>query len=224
MSARPAAMILVPSPISSALLGAERYEPWWLRASRRPGRLRAPGSILKQQHDRAVPSHSISCRPGHADAGPCAPLAMLGAHRPQPDRHRRAAGFSTRRQAATCFTSRRREIQAMPEYRLVRFRGKFAVTWNEGGRRFRHSLGVDSRAEAEQRLARFVAAQAAAGAVAKGNHYTIADAWAGYAKALGGKPSAVTTRHQWKAISPYFADRNASTLTEESYAGKSVTA
>lgn len=103
----------------------------------------------------------------------------------------------------------------MPEYRLVRFRGKFAVTWNEGGRRFRHSLGVDSRAEAEQRLARFVAAQAAAGAVAKGNHYTIADAWAGYVKALGGKPSAVTTRHQWKAISPYFADRNASTLTED---------
>ena len=42
MSARPAAMILCPFTDISALLGAERYEPWWLRASRRPGRLRAP--------------------------------------------------------------------------------------------------------------------------------------------------------------------------------------
>ena len=65
---------------------------------------------------------------------------------------------------------------------------KFAVTWHEGGRRFRHSLGVDSRAEADQRLARFIAAQAAASAVAKGSAYTVADAWAGYTKALGAKP------------------------------------
>ena len=90
----------------------------------------------------------------------------------------------------------------MPEYRLVRFRGKFAVTWNEGGRRFRHSLGVDSRAEADQRLARFVAAQTAAATAAKGNAYTVADAWAGYVRSLGAKPSAVTAAHQWKAIAP----------------------
>jgi integrase len=103
----------------------------------------------------------------------------------------------------------------MPEYRLVRFRGKFAVTWNEGGRRFRHSLGVDSRAEADRSLARFIAAQAAAAAVGKGKAYTVADAWNGYVKALGAKPSAITAEHQWKAVSPFFADRNASTLTED---------
>ena len=103
----------------------------------------------------------------------------------------------------------------MPEYRLVRFRGKFAVTWNEGGRRFRHSLGVDSRAEADQRLARFIAAQDAAGAAAKGQSYTVADAWAGYLKALGAKPSAVTASHQWKALAAVFGDRNAATLTED---------
>ena len=102
----------------------------------------------------------------------------------------------------------------MPEYRLGRFRGKFAVIWNEGGRRFRHSLGTDRRAEADQRLSRFVAAQAAAAGVAKGNAYTVADAWDGYVKALGAKPSAVTASHQWKAIGPIFADRNAATLTE----------
>ena len=103
----------------------------------------------------------------------------------------------------------------MPEYRLVRFRGKFAVTWNEGGRRFRHSLSVDSRAEADRSLARFIAARAAAAAVGKGKAYTVADAWLGYTKALGVKPSAVTASHQWKAIGPAFASRNAATLTED---------
>jgi integrase len=102
----------------------------------------------------------------------------------------------------------------MPEYRLGRFRGKFAVIWNEGGQRFRHSLSTDSRAEADQRLARFIAARAAAAGVAKGAAYTVAEAWDGYVKALGAKPSAVTASHQWKAIGPTFADRNAATLTE----------
>jgi hypothetical protein len=41
--------------------------------------------------------------------------------------------------------------------RIVRFRGKFAVTWHDGGKRHRHSLMTDNRAEADQRLARFVA-------------------------------------------------------------------
>ena len=103
----------------------------------------------------------------------------------------------------------------MPEYRLVRFRGKFAVTWHEGGRRFRHSLSTDSRAEADQRLARFIAAQAAAGAVAAGNTCTVAEAWAGYTKALGAKPSAVTAAYQWRSLALSFRDRNAATLTED---------
>src|SRR5271167_2244310 len=102
----------------------------------------------------------------------------------------------------------------MPDYRLVRFRGKFAVTWREDGRRFRHSLGVDSRAEADQRLARFIAAQSAAATVATGKACTVADAWNSYTTALGSKPSAITASHQWKAIAPALADRNASTLTE----------
>jgi len=100
------------------------------------------------------------------------------------------------------------------EYRLIRFREKFAVTWSEGGRRFRHSLGVDSRAEADQRLARFVAARKAASAIGR-TSLTVAEAWEGYVKALGAKPSAITAAHQWKAIGPSLADRNAETLTED---------
>jgi integrase len=100
------------------------------------------------------------------------------------------------------------------EYRLTRFRGKFAVTWHEGGRRFRHSLGVDSRADADRRLAQFIAARDAANAVGRSS-CTVSEAWRGYVASLGAKPSAITASHQWKAIAPAFADRNAETLTEE---------
>jgi integrase len=103
----------------------------------------------------------------------------------------------------------------MPDtYRLVRFRGKFAVTWHEGGRRFRRSLGVDNRADADRRLAQFIAAQTAARSVGRSS-LTVAEAWQGYTASLGNKPSAVTASFQWKAIGPAFADRNAETLTED---------
>jgi integrase len=102
----------------------------------------------------------------------------------------------------------------LPDYRLVRFRGKFAVTWNEGGRRFRHSLGVDSRSDADRRLAQFVAARDAASAVGRSS-LTVEQAWSGYVASLGAKPSAITAAHQWKAIGPTFGDRNAETLTED---------
>jgi integrase len=102
----------------------------------------------------------------------------------------------------------------MPEYRLTRFRGKFAVTWHDGGRRFRHSLGVDNRADADRRLAQFIAARDAASAVGQ-KSLTVAEAWSGYVASLGSKPSAITAGHQWKSIAPAFADRDASTLTED---------
>jgi len=99
-------------------------------------------------------------------------------------------------------------------YRLVRFRGKFAVTWHEGGRRFRRSLGVDNRADADRRLAQFIAAHNAASAVGQ-KSLTVEQAWSGYVASLGSKPSAVTAGFQWRALSRTFADRNAETLTED---------
>ena len=102
----------------------------------------------------------------------------------------------------------------MLEYRLVPFRGKFAVVWYDGTIRRRHSLGVVSRAEADRQLARFIAAQNAARAVGR-KALTIEQAWSGYVKSLGAKPSAVTASFQWKAIKSTFADRNAESLTED---------
>jgi hypothetical protein len=86
--------------------------------------------------------------------------------------------------------------------RIVRFRGKFAVTWHDGGKRHRHSLMTDNRAEADQRPARFVAAQAAARATGASKAFTVADAWEGYRQSLGAKPAANTMGFEWRPLGP----------------------
>lgn len=102
----------------------------------------------------------------------------------------------------------------MSDFRLTRFRGKFAVVWHENGKRRRQSLGCETCSEADRRLAQFLAAHTAARTVGRSS-LTVAEAWHGYVKSLGDKPSAITASHQWKAIAPSFADRDASTLTED---------
>jgi integrase len=102
----------------------------------------------------------------------------------------------------------------MYDYRLVKFRGKWAVIWYEGKQRHRQSLNTVSRADADRRLAKLQAAHAAARAVGRSS-LTVREAWEGYVKSLGDRPSATTARHQWKAIGRAFGDRNAEQLTEE---------
>src|SRR5208282_202698 len=101
----------------------------------------------------------------------------------------------------------------MQTYRLVMFRGRYNVIWHEGGHRHRHSLGTDSRAEADRLLARFVAARDAASVGA--GAFTVASAWEGYVNSLGAKPGATTMRFMWRSLGPRFGNRNAETLTED---------
>ena len=100
----------------------------------------------------------------------------------------------------------------MSEYRLARYRGRFAVVWSDEGGRHRHSLGTDSRPEADQLLARFIATRD--DALRSGAVITVAKAWEGYRKALGDKPAATTMGFEWKALGPHFGDRSAADLTE----------
>ncbi len=100
----------------------------------------------------------------------------------------------------------------MPEYRLARFRGKFAVVWHDAGIRHRVTLGTDSRAEADRLLSRFIASSAAA---SRSTALTVAEAWDGYVNALGAKPAATTMRFMWRSLGPRLGDRNAETLTED---------
>ncbi|HYA07748.1 MAG TPA: site-specific integrase [Xanthobacteraceae bacterium] len=100
----------------------------------------------------------------------------------------------------------------MPEYRLTRYRDKFAVQWRDEAGRHRITLGTDSRAEADRLLASFVANAEVAG---RAKAVPVATVWNGYVKSLGERPAAVTMGFMWRSIGPRFGDRDAETLTEE---------
>ena len=95
--------------------------------------------------------------------------------------------------------------------RLVKFRGKWAAEWYEGGERHRRSLGTDDRLEADVRLAEFSRLRERR----DDKPVTVAEVWMGYRATLEGRPAWTTMGHEWKAVGPFFADRVVSTITEE---------
>ena len=100
-----------------------------------------------------------------------------------------------------------------PDFRFIRWRGKFAVEWyDETGRRFRRSLGTTDRGEAKRRLTdEFIPAFHKA---SRPSDVAVAYAWEVYRSALGDKPAATTMKHEWKAIGEHFAETTASAITE----------
>lgn len=89
----------------------------------------------------------------------------------------------------------------MPDYRLCKFRGKYAVTWVDEARgRLRSSLGTNDRSEAERRLIAFEVAQTKLQAQPQ----TIGTIWAAYRKHAEGRPVAVTMGHEEKALKERF--------------------
>jgi integrase len=99
-----------------------------------------------------------------------------------------------------------------PEFRVVPYRGKFAVEWYEDGVRRRASLRTSDRSDVQPALRRFVAEYEAA---RRPSRITVAYAWNGYLESLGDKPAAVTMGHEWKAVGPFFGDMAADGLTED---------
>jgi len=98
------------------------------------------------------------------------------------------------------------------EYRLCKYRGKFAVSWRDKSGRHRISLGTESRAEADRRLDIFIAERERAN---RPQEITVAYAWDGYRKTLGSKPAATTMGHEWKSIGPFFGERGAASISEK---------
>jgi integrase len=98
-----------------------------------------------------------------------------------------------------------------PEFRLVKYRDKFAVEYYEASKRRRVSLGTDDREAARHGLAEFKRSWRANQRKA----VTVEAAWNGYRASLGKKPAAVTMGHEWKALEPHFGGMMADTLTEE---------
>jgi integrase len=97
------------------------------------------------------------------------------------------------------------------EYRITRYRGKFAVQWQENGNRRRYSLRTDVRSVADQKFAHFLEVRR----LKRGVTATVAQIWTGYQLTLEGRPAGETMTYLWKALGPHFGDRGAETLTED---------
>lgn len=85
-------------------------------------------------------------------------------------------------------------------YRLVRYRGRWAVAYTEDGQRRRHSLGTDDRALAETRFGSFVTIRS------RPDAGTVSSLWNAYTKDNVGKAVIATMLHTWKALRPIFAN------------------
>ena len=91
----------------------------------------------------------------------------------------------------------------MPEWRITRYRGKFALTFDElqpdgTSKRRRFGLETDDRAEAERR------APSAFAAVTRPGGTTVAELWDGYTRDRDGRAVLETMKHTWKALAPRF--------------------
>lgn len=104
----------------------------------------------------------------------------------------------------------------MPDYRLTRYRGSYAVQWYDEDGRHRITLATNERAEADRLFAEFLDGREAA---SRPETCTVERAWKGYAGHLGGKPTAVTMGFEWKSIGPYFGARSAGNLSEDDCRG-----
>lgn len=84
----------------------------------------------------------------------------------------------------------------MSEWRLVKYRGKWAAVSGHGDARKRHSLGTDDRAAAEQKLARLNAPTP--------TDTTIRALWEAYEAEKEGRAVLETMKYTWRALAPTF--------------------
>jgi integrase len=100
----------------------------------------------------------------------------------------------------------------MREYRAVLYRGRWAIEWYEGNKRFRKSLGVTQRNAVPMAIDKLRAEHEARD---RPEVITVTYAWEGFQKALGGRPAAITMGHEAKAIMPHFGGMRADGVREE---------
>lgn len=96
----------------------------------------------------------------------------------------------------------------MPEWRITKLRGEFALTWDdEQGVRRRYSLGTDDPKEAARRApARYAELTRPVGT-------TVAALWESYRLDKAGRPIAETMKYTWKAVGPWFENIEAVDIT-----------
>lgn len=99
-----------------------------------------------------------------------------------------------------------------PEFRVIVYRGKFAVEWREGKHRYRESLRTSVRDDIGPAFAEFRRRYEAR---KRPKSVTVEYAWTGYRESLGERPAAVTMGYEWKSVGPFFGTMLAADLTEE---------
>ncbi len=90
----------------------------------------------------------------------------------------------------------------MPDWRITRLRGKFALTFDRDGTRHRYTLATDNAGEA-QRLAPILYAE-----LTRPQGRTVADLWQAYTLDKAGRSVVTTMRYTWKALEPFFGRRD----------------
>lgn len=88
----------------------------------------------------------------------------------------------------------------MPDYRLGRLKGRWAVSWwGDDGKRRRHRLAGPTEADAKRQALDVIRRERDAPAGS-----TIDALWTAYRKEKEGRRVAVAMGHEWKAIGPHF--------------------
>lgn len=95
----------------------------------------------------------------------------------------------------------------MHEWRITRFRGKLALTYNKDGKRHRYTLGTSDAREA-QRLAPALYAE-----LTRPRGTTVADLWKAYELDKHGRAVLNTMKYTWKALEPHFGHRHGDSIT-----------
>lgn len=100
----------------------------------------------------------------------------------------------------------------MPDWRITRYRGQFAVTWDERGSdgrsiRRRYSLGTEDRKEAERR------APARYAELTRPQGTSVAELWNAYRIDREGRRILERMEWSWKALEKRFGARDAKSIT-----------
>jgi len=96
----------------------------------------------------------------------------------------------------------------MPEWRIAKLRGGFALAFDRDGRRHRYTLNTNDPGEA-RRIAPALYAE-----LTRPQGRTISELWEAYRTDKTGKPIAETMKYTGKAIMPHFGHRDGEAVTK----------
>ena len=87
----------------------------------------------------------------------------------------------------------------MPDYHLGRLKGRYVVSWWEGGKRRRYRLDAATQADAKREAIDLIRGKRDAPSGS-----TVAELWEAYRAEKEGRRVATAMKHEWKAVGPHF--------------------